>query len=313
MIVTVTMNPAIDKTALVEEFVLRGLNRLQSVKSDAGGKGINVSKTIRELGGTSLATGFLGGQSGRTIAEALTELGIEHDFVYIKGETRVNLKVTEPDGSLTELNEVGPEPGAEAIEELMEKLEKLAAPGVTFVLGGSIPRGVPTDIYKRIIETVHAKDAKVFLDADGPLFAEALKANPDYIKPNRFELEQYFELDHEATEADLIELSGRLLSTGVKQIAVSLGGEGALFIGDGHYTRIPGLKVEVKSTVGAGDAMVAALVYSYDTGISPDERVLLAMATSAGACMTEGTQPPTREQVDTLLSTLEPVVWHPTS
>ena len=221
MIVTVTMNPAIDKTALVEHFVLRGLNRLQSVKSDAGGKGINVSKTIHALGGTSLATGFLGGQSGRIIAEALNELGIEM-IVYIEGETRTNLKVTEPDGSLTELNEIGPQPGSEAIEALMEKLEKQATPGVTFVLGGSIPRGVPTDIYRRIIEAVQPKGAKVFLDADGPLFAEALQANPDYIKPNRFELEQYFKLDHEATEADLIELSNRLLSTGVKQIAVLL-------------------------------------------------------------------------------------------
>ena len=123
MIITVTMNPAIDKTVDIEKLQPGGLNRIQRVEYDAGGKGINVSKTIRELGGSSIAAGFLGGNAGRTIETVLQEKGIQHDFIWVDGETRTNTKVYEKTGEVTELNEPGPQITGEAVEQLLQKLE----------------------------------------------------------------------------------------------------------------------------------------------------------------------------------------------
>ncbi|MBE5983808.1 MAG: 1-phosphofructokinase, partial [Paenibacillaceae bacterium] len=122
MIVTVTMNPAIDKTVDIGKFERGDLNRINRVEIDAGGKGINVSKTIRELGGESIATGFVGGTSGTIIKQVLTDLGLRTDFVEVKGETRTNLKVVEETGEVTELNEPGPEVSKEQLEDLLNKL-----------------------------------------------------------------------------------------------------------------------------------------------------------------------------------------------
>ena len=198
MIVTVTMNPAIDKTVEIGYLQQGGLNRISKVEYDAGGKGINVSKTICELGGKSIATGFLAGNAGRTIKNVLDEKGIQNDFVWIKGETRTNTKVFEENGMVTELNEPGAVPSADELKELIDKLEGYASKDTLFVLAGSVPNGMDKDIYAEIIDTVHKKDAAVFLDADGELFRSGLKAMPDIIKPNRLELEEYARFDYKA-------------------------------------------------------------------------------------------------------------------
>lgn len=188
MIITVTMNPAIDKTVELEQFHHEGLNRLQKVVIDAGGKGINVSKTIQELGGETIATGFLGGTGGAVIKKVLYDRGITTDFVSVEGETRTNMKVVEPGGVLTELNEPGPSIRPQDVEALLKKLESYAGEDTLFVLAGSIPTGVDTSIYGQITHLVQERGAKVFLDADGELFVKALEAGPDMIKPNKFEL-----------------------------------------------------------------------------------------------------------------------------
>lgn len=157
MIVTVTMNPAIDKTVEIDLLRVGGLNRIQKVEYDAGGKGINVSKTIFELGGESLATGFLAGNAGRTIEAVLDEKKILHDFIWVEGETRTNTKVIETCGEVTELNEPGPVISEEQVEQLLQKLSVLANEQVLFVLAGSIPKGVGADIYARITQLVHEK------------------------------------------------------------------------------------------------------------------------------------------------------------
>ena len=185
MIVTVTMNPAIDKTVEIDSFVHGGLNRIKRAVYDAGGKGINVSKTIAALGGKTLAAGFLGGNSGRTISNVLDGLGIENDFVWVGGETRTNTKVFEENGMLTELNEPGPDIPEEKTEELIKKLEGLAGENVLFVLSGSIPKGVKPNIYERITRLVHNKGARVLSDADGELFRRSLAEVPDIIKSLR--------------------------------------------------------------------------------------------------------------------------------
>lgn len=301
MIITVTMNPAIDKTVDIEHLERGGLNRITHVEQDAGGKGINVSKTISKLGGESIATGFVAGNAGRIIENVMNEWGIKNDFIQISGETRTNTKVFETTGELTELNEPGPVAEEKDVQALLDKLESYAKEDTLFVLAGSIPRGVEKDIYYQIIERVHKKGAKVLLDADGELFTKALEAGPDMIKPNRVELEQYAGIDYVASEQELLEIARKMMEKGIETVAVSMGKSGAIFLKEDYQVRCPGLKVKAHSTVGAGDAMVAALSYSWDQKMSSEDTVKMCMAVSAGAVTTIGTKPPTRDVVDSLI------------
>ena len=300
MIITVTMNPAIDKTVEIHRLVPGGLNRIQKVEYDAGGKGINVSKTIHELGGTSIATGFLGGNAGKTIENVLNERNIKNDFIWVEGETRTNTKVFEENGEVTELNEPGPVIGEEQLKALMDKLEAYADENALFILAGSIPSGVDKQIYADIIRLVHAKGAKVLLDADGDLFRNSLDAVPDMIKPNRVELEEYAGIDYRSSDEEILNLARELLGRGIDTVAVSMGKSGAMLIRNGFEVKCPALAVKAHSTVGAGDAMVAALAYSYDQKLGHEETARLCMATSAGAVTTVGTKPPKKEVVEEL-------------
>ena len=300
MIITVTMNPAIDKTVEIHRLVPGGLNRIQKVEYDAGGKGINVSKTIHELGGTSIATGFLGGNAGKTIENVLNERNIKNDFICVEGETRTNTKVFEENGEVTELNEPGPVIGEEQLKALMDKLEAYADENALFILAGSIPSGVDKQIYADIIRLVHAKGAKVLLDADGDLFRNSLDAVPDMIKPNRVELEEYAGIDYRSSDEEILNLARELLGRGIDTVAVSMGKSGAMLIRNGFEVKCPALAVKAHSTVGAGDAMVAALAYSYDQKLGHEETARLCMATSAGAVTTVGTKPPKKEEVEEL-------------
>lgn len=302
MIVTVTMNPAIDKTVEIDTLCPGGLNRIQRVEYDAGGKGINVSKTIKELGGESIAVGFLGGNSGRTIENVLNQKGIRNDFVWVDQETRTNTKVFEKSGELTELNEPGPVISPEQSQELLNKISAYASEGTLVILAGSIPSGVDSDIYAQIIRMVHEKGGKVLLDADGKLFRQALKAVPDIIKPNRVELEEYMGIDYRASEKELLDAAEKFLESGIETIAVSMGKSGAMFVRDGYQVKCPALSVKSHSTVGAGDAMVAALAYAWDQKLGSEDTVKLCMAASAGAVTTVGTKPPSREVVDELIN-----------
>lgn len=297
MIVTVTMNPAIDKTVEIGYLQQGGLNRISKVEYDAGGKGINVSKTICELGGESVATGFLAGNAGRTIKNVLDEKGIQNDFVWIKGETRTNTKVFEENGMVTELNEPGAVPSADELKELIDKLEGYASKDTLFVLAGSVPNGMDKDIYAEIINTVHKKGAAVLLDADGELFRSGLKAMPDIIKPNRLELEEYARFDYKASEQEIANIARRLIDEGISTVAVSMGKCGAMLLKKDYEAKAPALSVKAHSTVGAGDAMVAALSFAYENSLDNDETLKLGIATSAGAVTTIGTKPPAKELV----------------
>ncbi|MDO5539482.1 MAG: 1-phosphofructokinase [Eubacteriales bacterium] len=300
MIVTVTMNPAIDKTVDIDTLIPGGLNRIKRVEYDAGGKGINVSKTIRELGGSSIATGFLGGNGGKTIASVLKDKGIDGDFIWVEGETRTNTKVFEENGNLTELNEPGPVITEENMARLMEKLESYAREDTLFVLSGSIPAGVKKEVYAEIIRMIHRKGSKVLLDADGELFRKGLEASPDIIKPNRVELEGYAGLTDNASEEDLLKIAREFKDRGVGSIAVSMGKEGAMFLLGEYEAKCPALSVKAHSTVGAGDAMVAALAYAWEKKLDKEETVKMCLAVSAGAVTTIGTKPPSKELVEEL-------------
>lgn len=303
MITTVTFNPAIDKTAVVDELVCGGLNRLKDVRQDAGGKGINVSKTLAAMGIASTATGFLAGSGGQFIRKRLDECGISHDFVEVEGNTRTNLKVLDREMNLTELNEPGLSITEENVGQLQDKLAGLAG---VLVLSGNVGPGVPSDIYRTLTETAHRAGAKVILDADGILFKEGIKAHPDVIKPNRFELAQYFGLPEEELDTErMIELARSLLKKDTRLVVISMGIEGSLFVTEGRALRLPALKIEFQSAVGAGDAMVAGLAWGLEHDLSLERMLVRSVALSAGACMTEGTQPADAATVETLMKKVE--------
>lgn len=298
MITTVTFNPAVDKTAQVQTLVMGGLNRLQNVRQDAGGKGINVSKTLKAFGVDSLATGFLAGNAGDFIRQRLQDLEIAHDFVEVQGNTRTNLKVLDAAMTLTELNEAGPACSCDDIARLEEKLAQVQG---ILVLSGNVGPGVPEDIYRRLTEKAHAARLQVILDADGALFREGIQAGPDVIKPNRFELSQYFQVPEEELDtARMIVLARKLMETGTRLVVISMGEEGSLFVTADRAIVLPALKIPFQSAVGAGDAMVAGLACSLEQGLDLEQTAVLAVALSAGACMTEGTQPADAETVEAL-------------
>ena len=301
MIVTVTMNPSIDKTAEIAELKPGGLNRLGNIIVDAGGKGINVSKMIKALGMESVATGFLGGNTGMEIENMLRLQDIKTDFINIKQTTRTNFKVLSPDYGITEFNEPGAEITAGEMSALREKLLAYAGPGTIFVFSGSLPRGAGGDAYFMLAKDVKAAGASVFIDADGEAFSEALAAKPDFIKPNKFELSQYFGVNDDLPPEKYAGLCGRLIERGIRTVALSMGKQGAVFAAREETLYAPGLSVRALSTVGAGDCMVGALACAFEKGLRLRDAAVLAMAASAGAVTTHGTKPPPKSLVDELM------------
>lgn len=305
MIVTVTMNPALDKTAELDVLLPGALNRLRNVRVDEGGKGVNVSKVIQALGGASLCTGFAGGDGGAALLAGLTRKGISCDFVKTAANLRTNLKILDGENRLTELNEPGLFVGEAELRSLESKLLEKAEAGTLFVLSGSLPVGTAPDIYRKWTERLKEAGARVFVDADGAAFRQALEASPDFIKPNRQELAAYLGLSEDQSLESWKDHCRALLDKGVGCIALSMGAEGALFLRKGETLYAPGLKVQGHSPVGAGDSMVAAFAYGTEKGMDFPGIARLALATSAATVMTPGTSPPDREVIESLCRKVE--------
>lgn len=301
MIITVTLNPALDKTVEIPDFSLDAVNRITAMRTDPGGKGLNVSKVIAKLGGTSTAVGVLGGTTGRRIADAMDALGIACQFTFVEGETRTNLKVIDPARHTnTDLNEPGLTVDQETLDHMRDALVAAIRPGDIVVLSGSLPKGAPADTYGSWTAACRTAGARVFLDADGEPLAHGLAAKPYLAKPNNHELSRLTGRALETAD-DLLAAARTLIADGVERVVVSMGGDGALFVSaDGAY-RAEGLRVPVGSTVGAGDSMVAALAYAAEQGMADADTVRLAVATSAANVMCSGSQAAERSAVDELL------------
>lgn len=310
MIITVTFNPAVDKTAHVENLVVGGLNRLENVIFDAGGKGVNVSKTIKELNGSTIATGFVGGSAGQFILQSLEDLNIQTDFVEVAGQTRTNLKILNKDMELTELNEPGPTITEQDIEKLVERILTLAKQDLDntwVVLSGNVGPGVSKDIYQNLIMRFHRENIKTILDADGELFKNGIKAKPYFIKPNRFELSQYFGVNENISNEKVIELASTFLNEQTQLVVVSMGIDGSIFLTKDEVIVAKALKIDYHSAVGAGDAMVAAIAWGLEQNMSLDDLISWSVATSAGACMSEGTSPASRQVIEKLNTRVETI------
>ncbi len=291
MIYTVTLNPALDKTVEIPSFTIDSVNRITAMRTDPGGKGINVSKVIGKLGGTSTATGILGGTTGQAIMSALEDMGLETFFCFADGETRTNLKVVDKTKHTnTDINE----PGLTVTEELLntllkELLAKLKKDDIV-VLSGSLPIGAPKNTYGTWVKCCREAGAKTILDADGELLMEGLKESPYLIKPNHHELSRLFDTTLE-TPQELKKAALKLMEENkVEKVVVSMGAAGALYVTKDITIYAEGLKVPVGSTVGAGDSVVAALAFAEESGMSLEETVRLSTATGAANVMCSGTQ-----------------------
>lgn len=298
MIVTVTLNPALDQTIEIKGLIEGGLNVVCKTEKDPGGKGINVSKVLKSMGVESIALGFLGGDTGKNLEKMLSIYDLNHRFTGISGETRTNLKVIDTiSGITTEFNQKGPMVFSDELHQLEQTLDDTLSVGDWVVISGSVPEGIGNDIYPRLIQAVKSKGAKVFFDADGIHFKNGVKMKPNAIKPNIKELEDYFEKSLETTSLR-IAAANALLAEGIEHVFVTLGEDGALYKSKAHAFLLKPLKVNAHSAVGAGDAFVAAAVYGLSQEM-PIETVLKScVATSAGAVMTEGTKPMDQDWVE---------------
>jgi len=258
-VVTVTLNPAIDQTLSVPGFAAGRVNRVAASRCDAGGKGVNVASSLADLGVETIATGFLGAANAGLFETFFSRKGIADRFVRIAGSTRVGIKIVDGDQT-TDVNFPGLTPAGEDVDELFERIAALAAPGRWFVLAGSVPAGVPDDIYARLIDSIHGGGGRVVLDTSGRPLREALAASPEVMKPN---VEELGEMTGRALDTHgAVRAAGEsLLERGVRRVVVSMGGDGALFVEGGQALLARPPKVAVRSTVGAGDAMVGGIVY----------------------------------------------------
>ncbi len=299
MIVTVTLNPALDKTVTIDTLKPGGLNRIKSVTVDAGGKGVNVAKMAKVLGVDCVATGFCGGDGGLELINKLDGLEIKHDFVKVNHNTRTNTKVLDDSYGITELNEAGVTVTQAEEDELCEKLLSYLADDTIYVLSGSTHANAKSDYYKKLITLLKEQGAIVFFDADGEAFKNAIAAKPYFIKPNNEELASYCANPTMSTEQMYLACK-EFVKNGIELVALSMGADGAAFITKDEIFFAPALNVEVSSTVGAGDSMVAAIACAKQLGYSVSDTAKLAMACSAGAVTTIGTNPPSAELVEEL-------------
>jgi 1-phosphofructokinase len=295
VIVTVTLNPAIDKTLIVPAFKAGATNRATVDRVETGGKGINVARTLKRLGCDVFATGFFGADDRDGTAAMLAEQGIEADFVSVAGETRVNLKLIDPvAGVETEINEPGFEVPAEAIGTLVVKFRALAGKASVMVLSGSLPPGTPADFYAQLVAVAHAEGVQTLLDTAAPALAHGLAARPHLVKPNRAEAEELLGAPI-VDEDSLLSAADRILAMGARNVVISLGSDGALSASyDGMWRAYPPAVI-ARSTVGAGDAMVAALAYGLMKSLPAPDALRLATAASCAAAITAKPYPSSRE------------------
>jgi len=297
MIYTVTLNPAIDKTVVIDSFSTGSVNRVKSVREDPGGKGINVSKCLRELEEQSVAAVILAGSTGKRLEGMIEQADISVLSVWAEGESRTNLKIIDPcKKENTDINEPGPVVSAELLESLKEKLGSKIEQGDIVILSGSLPAGVDRGLYGVWTAYFRSLGACVYLDADGEPMHKGLPAIPYMIKPNNDELAALLGKASLTTEEMLAE-GKRLYDAGIAEVVISLGGDGALFINADGTFQAEGLDVTVKSTVGAGDSVVAAMAFGQSRKLSREEKMRLSVAMGAGSVMQSGTQPPAADLV----------------
>ncbi len=295
MIYTITLNPAVDVSLHVREGLLPGsINQSFAERTDPGGKGINVSKTLKVMGQDSVICVGICGEDGDRLLSMLKSIGSEIISVrYPAGNTRTNIKITGENGVTTDINGNGPQYDKDTVEELKNIILSKITSGDTIVISGRPPLGSPSDIYAELIRSFkEVEGVKVILDAADEYLREGLAERPYAVKPTCEELC----IDNDADSAKYE--AGDLVLRGVTRCLISMGVVGAVFASrdmEATYTRA--LDVKANCTTGCGDAMTAGLAYASETGMSSEDSFRLCMALAGAEAETEGTNPPTKERV----------------
>lgn len=287
MIVTVTLNPAVDKVCLVDSLLIGDVNRIRESSSVAGGKGINVAKVLRQFHLPVACLGFLGGYSGRLIEDTMTKLGAECHFTDTKGDTRTNTSLLGGDGHVTELLEPGPNITEKELAGFRKEFLYACEQCELMVLSGSIPQGVPDDIYAQLITECNRAGIKTLLDTSGEPLKKGILARPAMIKPNKKELE-YLVGKRLSDRASIAKEAKALVAQGIEKVVVSLGEEGLLYVDKVQEIFEPAKKVKTVNTVGCGDSVVASFCMSEISSEEADIAVKKAVALAAANAATKG-------------------------
>lgn len=301
MIYTVTFNPAIDYLVYVPELKVGSIIRSEKERVFCGGKGINVSLILRELGIKSTAMGFIAGFTGSAIEQAIGGDEISTDFVHLNdGLTRINVKIRS--GHETDINGQGPEISENDIKLLFDKLKRLKK-GDTLVLAGSIPNTLPSDIYEKIMELLSETGVRFVVDATKDLLLNSLKYLPFLIKPNNDELGEIFGVKIDTPE-DAILYAGKLRKMGAVNVLVSMGKNGAVLVDEnGKEYYMPAVDGKVINTVGAGDSMVAGFLAGYAQKADYDYALRLGTAAGGATAFSEGLA--TRDEIFRLMNQIQ--------
>ena len=300
MIITLTLNPAIDQTLVLDRFRAGDTLRVKSSRFDPGGKGINVSRVIRELGGESVAMGFAPGGLGRYIEQTLKEDGIQCDFVYTKGEARTNITILDESRHInTILSDPGPDTDARYVKQLLSKLRKRLRANDWLVVAGSIPPPVAPEIYAEIISMARATWVHTVLDADGAALAAGVAAGPEMVKGNRRELERLLDR-HLDDESSTLKAAQTLREMAIRTAVVTRGREGAIAVSDEGAWRGVAPRVRAVSAVGSGDGFLAGVTLTLSRGGTMEEALRLGVGAGTACVLTPGTELCHRREVDLL-------------
>lgn len=299
MVYTVTFNPAIDYVVRMDELKTGSVNRSKSEKMFFGGKGINVSIVLAELGIKSKALGFVAGFTGKAIRDGVSSMGVETDFIELaEGCSRINVKIKS--GEETEINGQGPQISAEAINSLYEKLDAVKD-GDILVLAGSIPDTLPSDIYEKILARLSDRKIKTVVDATKDLLLNVLKYRPFLIKPNDHELGEMFGVTLK-TDDEIISHAKRLRELGAVNVLISMAGDGAILVDEHDEVHRCGVcRGTVKNSVGAGDSMVAGFIAGSEEG---DYEYALKLGTATGGATAFSDELAKKDEIFELLKQL---------
>lgn len=294
-IVTVTMNPAIDLTCSVPGFSAGEVNRVAQYRMDAAGKGVNIAGLLRMFDLPVTATGFLGDGNAGIFERYFSQRRIIDDFIRVPGETRIGIKVLNPENqSTTDINFPGLPPGADALLKLKNSVAELAEQAAIVVIAGSLPAEVPPHLVGELVSIVKSNGAKAVVDTSGQALKSAVEATPWMVKPNDTELGEL--MGHPVNSMDEMAAEARNLNKqGVAMVAVSLGSQGAIFVEQDSELIVRPPRVEAVSTVGAGDAMIGGLVAGMAMGLPREENIRMATALSAATVAQPG---PSLENLD---------------
>lgn len=286
MIYTVTFNPALDYVVRVDHFTLGAVNRTVQEHIFYGGKGINVSAVLANLGYDNTALGFVAGFTGEEIERGAKTLGFRSDFIHVKkGMTRINVKLKAEEES--EINGMGPEIMPEDVDALLEKLDGLQREDV-LVLSGSIPSSISDTIYEEIMERLDGRGIRIVVDATKDLLLNVLQYHPFLIKPNNHELGEMFGVELH-TDEEIIHYAKVLQERGAQNVLISMAGDGAILITeDGQVLKRKPPKGTVKNSVGAGDSMVAGFTAGYLKSGSYEEALKLGTAAGSASAFSDG-------------------------